>query len=200
MNYRILFLFLWLGWLILLFSCQRKYVCPAYQSAFVLDQEKTEDFFSLFGEDSLPKSDFFVNKNKYGIIVKVKFRKKREQMKTIKMKTVYAPPADSFLLADHNLEEMDSASIDSLFMTRSGKLNNYNRDQRLYLIAMEPFLNSNDTETSPAAPDNKDQVPAVKEDFETENTEVKKKKSWWPFGKSKNNESKTTIDSLSTNN
>jgi hypothetical protein len=160
-------------------------VCPAYQSVFYLDKEKTEDFFSLFGEDTLPKSDVFVNKNKYGIIVKVKYRKKQESMKTIKMETVFPPGEDSLLLAEDNaVAELDSSSVDSLFTDSYKEKFKFNRDQKLYMLAMDPYFEY----------ENLDEVPPVDAGppQEEEQKEEKKKKSWWPFGKK--NKAKNELD------
>ena len=159
-----------------IFSCQRKVVCPAYQSVFYLDKEKTEDFFSLFGEDTLPKSDVIVNKNKYGIIVKVKYRKKQQSMNTIKMKTVFPPPPDSLLLAENNIAEMDSASVDTLFDDSYKDKFKYNRDQKLYMLAMDPYFEYKDPDEIAATDEPEPIEDAVEE-------EPKKKNSWWPFGK-----------------
>lgn len=159
-----------------IFSCQRKVVCPAYQSVFYLDKEKTEDFFSLFGEDSIPKSDVTVNKNKYGIIVKVKYKKKRKSMNTVKMKTVFPPPQDSLLLAETDLAEMDSSSVDTLFDQSYKDKFKFNRDQKLYMLAMDPYFEYKDPDDIAAT----DESAATEEPVEEEK---KKKKSWWPFGK-----------------
>lgn len=160
------------------FSCQKKLICPAYQSAFYLDKEKTEDFFSLFGEDSIPKSDFYVNKNKYGIIVKVKYRQKQRSLKTVKMKTVYPPAEDSLLLADNNMAEMDSSSVDSLFNDSYKDKFKFNRDQKLYMLAMDPYFDYEDPDNPEVDPD-----PDATTEEEEEVVEEKKKNSWWPFGK-----------------
>jgi len=159
-----------------IFSCQRKVVCPAYQSVFYLDKEKTEDFFSLFGEDSIPKSDVTVNKNKYGIIVKVKYKKKRKSMNTVKMKTVFPPPQDSLLLAETDLAEMDSSSVDTLFDQSYKDKFKFNRDQKLYMLAMDPYFEYKDPDDIAAT----DESAVTEEPVEEEK---KKKKSWWPFGK-----------------
>ena len=180
------FFFLMLLVTLTVFSCQKKLVCPAYQSAFYLDKEKTEDFFSLFGEDSLPKSDFFVNKNKYGIIVKVKYKKRQQAMKTVKMKTIFPPPTDSLLLANNNIAEMDSASVDTLFTQGYKDRFKFNRDQKLYMLAMDPFFDYEDPEEE-SVESNDEASSATSEE---EGPEEKKKKSWWPFGKKNRNKDK----------
>lgn len=178
-----------------MFSCQKKLVCPAYQSAFYLDKEKTEDFFSLFGEDSLPKSDFFVNKNKYGIIVKVKYKKRQQAMRTVKMKTIFPPPSDSLLFASNNMAELDSASIDTLFNQNYKDKFKFNRDQKLYMLAMDPYFEYED----PDNPDVDEQPPATLEQDEV--VEEKKKKSWWPFGrKNRNKDEDPDLSSPDTEN
>lgn len=169
------------------FSCQKKLVCPAYQSAFYLDKEKTEDFFSLFGEDSLPKSDFYVNKNKHGIIVKVKYKKKQQSLRTVKMKTVFPPTTDSLLLADNNMAEMDSASVDTLFSQQYKDKFRFNRDQKLYMLAMDPYFEYEDPD-NPEVDASNEEPPAI--DDQEGDDEGKKKNSWWPFGKKNRNKEK----------
>lgn len=175
----------------MLFSCQRKYVCPAYQSAFVLDEDKTERFFSLFGQDSLPKDDFFVSKNKFGIIEDVNYRKRKERLKTIKMENVLPPPSDSVLLAGHDLSAMDSTGIDSLFTLASRRQNRYNRDQKLYMLAMDPYIDFEDPDEVPATNEivESEEEKKKNEPQESSATDVENEKSsWWPFGKKNKSE------------
>lgn len=47
-------------------GCKSNKVCPAYQSSFIHGKEKQEEFFSYFGNDSLPK-DMSTDKDKHGI-------------------------------------------------------------------------------------------------------------------------------------
>lgn len=47
-------------------SCKSSKVCPAYQSSFIHGKEKQEEFFSYFGDDSLPK-EMTADKDKHGI-------------------------------------------------------------------------------------------------------------------------------------
>ena len=78
---------------LLLFSgCYRK-LCPAYASAFILDDSVRRVIFSLFGEDSMPLPPPPVKKDKNGLIVKVSDRKKRKQMRIILAKKVYPLPS-----------------------------------------------------------------------------------------------------------
>jgi hypothetical protein len=118
-------------------ACQRRAVCPAYHSSFILDDKKTNSFFSQFGQDSLPKSSLFVNKNKHGIIVKVKYEKKQKEINTIKMKLEY-PLADSSLLAfDYSLYSEDE--LDSALALASARRIHHNREQQIYMRYIAPF-------------------------------------------------------------
>ena len=183
-----------IGLLILVsFSCQRKYVCPAYQSSFYLDKKKTEDFFSLFGADSLPKSDIYVNKNKYGIIVKVKYRKRQKSLNTVKMETVFPPPTDSLLLAS-NLAFMDSSSIDTLFTQSYKNKFKFNRDQQLYMIAMDPYLDYESDDDEEEMID-----PTPSENVGQEDTKPHKK-GWWPFRKKDNKEKESEEETTGEDN
>jgi len=122
------------GLLILIVSCHHKITCPAYQSQFILDEEKFKERFSLFKKDSTPKDDLgYVRKSKYGIIVQKPYKKKFNDMKTIPMETVYPETADSLLIA---WIVPDSLAIDSLGAGRpvyySPYLTIFNNDQALY--------------------------------------------------------------------
>ena len=91
-------------------ACQRKYICPAYQSSFILDKQKTESFFSMFGADSLPKSNLIVKKNKYGIIVKVKYGKKIKDLENIIKELSNKADEASHSVKDIALRAIDSSS------------------------------------------------------------------------------------------
>ena len=75
----------------LLMGCYRR-LCPAYASAFILDDSVRIAVFSLFGEDSMPLPPPRVKKDKNGLVVKVSNRKKRKQMRMILAKKVYPMP------------------------------------------------------------------------------------------------------------
>ena len=125
-------------------SCQRKYICPAYQSSFILDEDKTERFFALFGEDSLPKDDYFVHKDKTGIIEKMKRGQKQEEMSTVKMVTIY-PAIDSALLASNDLYALNDNDVDSAFTSPPYHQRlKFNRDQEVYMKYIAPSYNWNE--------------------------------------------------------
>jgi hypothetical protein len=78
-------------------------ICPAYQSAFILDDSVRLSKFSLFGIDSLPKG-FVTSKDKYGnrnigIIDDLHVAQREKELKTIEMVTVFPktipPPVDT---------------------------------------------------------------------------------------------------------
>ena len=87
-------LFLLVGCLLALGSCTQRMICPAYQSAFIYDQEALHRRFSYFNEDSTPKI-LTVSKNKYLIIPEQSYRKKIRSMQTIEMKPIYPKIPDS---------------------------------------------------------------------------------------------------------
>ncbi len=87
-------LFLLVGCLLTLGSCTQRMICPAYQSAFIYDQEALHRRFSYFNEDSTPKI-LTVSKNKYLIIPEQSYRKKIRSMQTIEMKPIYPKVPDS---------------------------------------------------------------------------------------------------------
>jgi len=72
-------------------ACNDKLICPAYQSYYVFDNNEREQMFSLFGEDSLPKMDGDVVKNRKGLVHQpliLPFIRKNEELKTVPMETV----------------------------------------------------------------------------------------------------------------
>jgi hypothetical protein len=82
------------GGCILLSACTQKMICPAYQSAFIYDQDALRKQMSYFKEDSTPKV-ITVSRNRYLIIPEASYRKKIRSMQTIPMKPVYTKVPDS---------------------------------------------------------------------------------------------------------
>lgn len=127
---------------LLLSSCKDRVVCPAYQSSFLLMPEDQQAFFSLFGEDSIPKGyRYKIKTNKYGGIVKISYRKRLRDLAYVPMNTLYPigeeePYVDSTLLAeiDYNpLSDSVSVSLDSASLyARAERRKGYNQDQRWY--------------------------------------------------------------------
>jgi hypothetical protein len=100
-------------------ACTQRLICPAYQSAFIYDQDALRKKFSYFNEDSTPKV-LTASKNKYLIAEPVSYHKKVRSLQTVEMKPVYVVVPDS-LKDDFNVSmaEMDSATnsvIDSTYI------------------------------------------------------------------------------------
>lgn len=109
-------------------SCQDKLICPAFQSTYVFDDGERAALFSLFSEDSIPKKKLVVKKNRHGIIVKIRYLKKIENFRTVKMKNIY--PEDTAVMA---LAEQDIV-YDSLSGDLKRKVvNKYNTEQVKYM-------------------------------------------------------------------
>ncbi len=163
-------------WLIIFISmiyfsaCQRKYACPAYHSAFILDEKKTRSFFSQFSEDSLPKSKLLVNKNKTGIVVKMKFNKKQKEIHTVKMEMDFPPPIDSVAMVSH-MDGFNGENVDSLFALVTPQVSP-KRDQDIYLKYMRQFHGWED----PRIIEDEEEKPL---NIEPEVKEEKKKKRWF---------------------
>lgn len=144
-------------------GCTERLICPAYQSAFIHDEEALRKRFSYFNEDSTPKV-LEASKNKYLLIEPVSYRRKLRSLQTIPMVDVYYEEEDSlafddeFLLAerdvrsrdlydsadlvkDHSLPESvtDSLSADTTYVI-SVKKEDFNIDQELYLWYLRKYL------------------------------------------------------------
>jgi hypothetical protein len=183
MNKRIIFgLMLIFG--TMTFACQKRFACPAYHSSFILDEKKTNDFFAQFGEDSMPKSSLFVNKNKRGIIVRIKFQQKQKELNTVKMKMTYPPPLDSALLAGFDVNNLNDAEIDSILALTPTRRIYQNRDQHIYMMYIGQFNNWNE--------------PKIEESQTVEDTipilEEKKKKRFWNRNKKQKEDSEKDED------
>jgi hypothetical protein len=98
-------------------------ICPAYQSAFIHDQEAQYRRFSYFNEDSTPKI-LTVSKNKYLIIPEQSYRRKIRSMQTVEMKPIHPKVPDSLQMKKAEDEfagaERDSTTTDSTAMKKKG--------------------------------------------------------------------------------
>jgi hypothetical protein len=84
----------------LLFSaCTQRVVCPAFQSAFIYDQDELRKKFSYFLEDSTPKI-LTASKTKYLIAEPVSYRKKLRSLQTVKMRDVNPVLPDSMRVSE----------------------------------------------------------------------------------------------------
>lgn len=138
-------IFLVLVLLALLSACTQRLICPAYQSAFIYDQETLKKKFSYFREDSTPKV-LTASKNKYLIAVPESYRKKYRRLQTVEMKPVYPVLPDS-MQEDKGAalvgaeEDLDSAAtkVDSVYAITKTK-EKYNLDQDLYMWYFRDIL------------------------------------------------------------
>jgi hypothetical protein len=100
------------GCILALSSCTQRLICPAYQSAFIYDQEALRKQFSYFKEDSTPKI-LTVSRDKYLIIPESSYRKKIRSMQTIQMKPVYVKLPDSLQAKNKKKDEVLGAEQDA---------------------------------------------------------------------------------------
>ncbi len=79
---------------IMLGACTQRMICPAYQSAFIYDQEQLRKKFSYFQEDSTPKV-LAASRNKFLIAESVPYKKRNRNLQTVAMKPVLVALPDS---------------------------------------------------------------------------------------------------------
>lgn len=180
-------------------ACQQKMICPAYHSYFILDVEETRKTFSLFGEDSLPKKRWEVEKEKYGIAKNIPDKKKNEEMRIISMNSIYKKIEDPFeqfrrenVFVDSTMI-MDSASV---IAASRGDNDFQNIDQMIYLHHFGKFLPSKRNSTDQdIQEDLKEEEPLITEEEE----EIpKKKKKRGLFGKKRNKQKQDDSDEEET--
>jgi hypothetical protein len=91
---------------LILSACTQRLICPAYQSAFIYDQDELRKKFSYFQEDSTPKM-LTASKTKYLIAEPVSYRKKLRSMQTVRMKDVNPVLPDSMKIGEEGLDGED---------------------------------------------------------------------------------------------
>ena len=159
-------------------SCKSNYICPSYESAYILDQPTRHKKFSLFDEDTLPRKDMDANKNRYLVIEQMKYKKKRDEMRTVKMETIFpqVEPPDTLLLAEQDLSAED---IQQLLNEGERPVNHFNVDQIYYMRHFGQYL------PMPEEPSTSELQQQEQEDaFEEEILEEPKtKKQKWKFWK-----------------
>ncbi len=136
-------------------ACTERMICPAYQSAFIHDEEILRQRFSYFNEDSTPKI-LEASKDRYLLLEPMSYRRKLRSLQTIPMKDIYPVEDDSLafddelllaerdaktgdlydsadLVKDHSIDtKEDSTAADSVYVI-SLKKEKFNIDQELYL-------------------------------------------------------------------
>jgi len=100
-------------------ACTQRTICPAFQSAYIYDQEALRKKFSYFEEDSTPKI-LTASKNKYLVADDMSYRRRLTRLATVEMKDVQPVVPDSLLMEDYvSKEDLDSAArsiIDSTYI------------------------------------------------------------------------------------
>jgi hypothetical protein len=83
------------------FSCRKKTICPAYNSAFILGEDEQLQYLTQFTDDSIPELKeslrTFMEKNEFGIVVNVKKKKKWKLINFIPMHMIL-PLVDSTMM------------------------------------------------------------------------------------------------------
>lgn len=171
-------------------ACSPKVVCPAYHSYFILDVDETKKTFSLFGADSLPKKNWDIEKEKYGIAKNIPYKEKVDEMRIISTNSIYKKIEDPMDLFKKAYPKSDSLySIDSISIIVRNQPNNdfQNIDQMIYLHHFGKYMPKKDENRYRLEDDLKEEPLIV--DEEQEGSEVPKKK----FGlfRKKNKKSKT---------
>lgn len=91
--------FAFLSLSLFLSACTQRVICPAFQSAYIYDQDELRKKFSYFLEDSTPKI-LTASKTKYLIAEPVSYRKKLRSLQTVKMKDVNPVLPDSMRVGE----------------------------------------------------------------------------------------------------
>lgn len=172
-------------------ACQQKMICPAYHSYFILDVDETRNTFSLFGVDSLPKKNWDVDKEKYGIAKEVADQKKLREMRIISMNSIYKKIEDPFAEFQRSYPETDSMIyIDSAAVLSASRGDNdfQNIDQMIYLHHFGKYLpgKNNDSMEDLRRDMIEEEEPVIQGE---EEEPKKKKKGLFGFMKKKKNQS-----------
>jgi hypothetical protein len=177
-------------------ACQRDMICPAYHSYFILDVDETKKTFSLFGEDSLPKKTWEVDKEKYGIAKNIPEQKKLKEMRIISMNSVYKKLEDPFAEFQHEFAESDSlVYIDSAsVLAKSQEDNDFqNVDQMIYLHHFGKYLPKKGPSTDELLKEDlkSEDIPMITDENSDDGSGTKKKKKLRLFGKKKSKSDQT---------
>ena len=148
--------------------------CPAFQSYFILDEKTRHNQFSKFDVDSIPKFDYAVRKNKYGIVKRVSYRKKQIEWNTVEMEVVMPTldqELDSVLIAQEFYDASDSLLAENEQTPRTiRRRDRYNEDQLQYMRLFGKYLRR---PVKPADPDISEELDAPPEDSEVQEPEEK---------------------------
>lgn len=109
-------------------------ICPAFQSSFIYNDQKRQELFAYFGEDSLPTPQVNPQKSKFGIIEGLSKRKQKERIRVVKMEKIFPEKevVDDSLLLALNTPEGETGDLDSLANAPPAKIYHYNVEQENY--------------------------------------------------------------------
>ena len=170
-------------------SCCKKVICPAYHSYFILDVDETKKTFSMFGVDSLPKKNWEIEQEKYGIAKDISDAKKQKEMDIISMNSIYLKLEDPFEQIQREFAKADSLyGIDTDSVAVLAQSENYNDfqniDQMIYLHHFGKYLPKKGRNfDKELKEDLKEEEPLVPDVDLMEGGSQKKKRKLWPFGK-----------------
>ncbi len=120
-------------------------ICPAYQSAYIHDQDVLRKKFSYFQDDSIPKV-YAANKSKFLIIEPTTYKKKVRTMQTVEQKSVpvvvpdslklgYMKPEEDFSMAERNVNDSTAViRIDTLADAGKKEAYQITKDKELLLL------------------------------------------------------------------
>jgi hypothetical protein len=118
-------------------------ICPAYQSAFIYDQDELRKKFSYLNEDSTPKIFYTASKTKYLIAEPISYRKKIRNMSTVAMKDVNVKLPDSLQIGNDDIvagAELDLAArsiIDSVYIVDVPQDSTGEAEEEPYMITVD---------------------------------------------------------------
>ena len=125
-------------------SCTQRVICPAYQSAFIHDDDVTVAKFSYFRPDSTPKIRE-TDKDRFLIVEPVAYRKRTRELETVEMKDIIPTPVDTatfdqdLLLAERDVVDSTQLSADAGEL-HPGLKGPFNNDQELYMYYLRDIL------------------------------------------------------------
>lgn len=136
-----------------LVSCTEKVICPAYQSAYIYDQDALRKKFSYFENDSVPKiRSGGSRKNRYLVAKNVSYKTKTRSLQTVPMKSVQPVVPDSLkegglnaemVLADSTLRNVNDGTavlrIDTLAAAKTDSTYMISIDKEVRVLKYNPL-------------------------------------------------------------
>jgi hypothetical protein len=118
------------------------------------------------------------SKNRYLVIEQMKYKKKRDEMRTVKMETIFpeVEPPDTLLLAEQDLSAED---IQQLINEGERPVNHFNVDQIYYMRHFGQYLPMPEEPAAGEAPDGELEEPLEEEILEAPQTKKKQKWKFW---------------------